>query len=503
MAEQEEEKKSGAIQRPDIPFYHKEIVIADDVKDSEFINLFYFADCYNAINVARAKTIYDVEKKRHPSFTIGGGDWFGGGALSQYDKGDLMLQVLKDFDCHVSAIGNHEFDYGIPKALENFIKVKDSITWLCTNLNYKGDDAKVNIYDIVTIKINKKTIGVFGFLDKCTAPKLSAANGKAFTDTFDLYTDIQQMAKQAVSVLENKYKCDMIIAVSHMDGYYKQGTSYRDNAESNALSCVVKGVDLMLDASNHEAISGVIFPDLFQGSHGIDEECDELPGYCMGGVDLNYLNQIIMRTDNIRDDYSFYMHRTSNFAEDVATKKKYDDLAAHYLSASGLDQHEVELGFAFNLKTLRNNPEHVFTKVLFEAVKENAPSLDLLICPAGRIRSSLKYKEGMKFTSYHLLMIFAFGWIAVIFECTKKELLAFKDEFGAKVGTGSFPQFYPRDIESAFGDDQKIICVLPKHFFDGGDGYPFKKNKKLNEYNILEYMNNGKKLSHFAKTSQK
>eukprot|EP01084_Bolivina_argentea_P171965 297913_1 len=495
-----EEKKTEQqlLQRPDIPFHHKEINIVDEVKESEFINLFYFADCYNAINVARAKTIYDKAKKEYNSFTIAGGDYFGGGALSQYDKGDLMIQVLKDFDCHISAIGNHEFDFGTQNALEKFIKTSDHMTWLCTNLNYKGDDTKVNIYDIVTVNINNKKIGIFGFLDKNTVPKLSVEIGKTFTDTFELYTDIKNMAKKAVHVLQNKHKCDMIIAISHMDGYYKEGTDDRENAESNALSCVVKGVDLMLDASNHEAISGVIFADLFQGSQEMDSALEKLPGYCMGGVDLNYLNQIVINNNNIQSDYSYYMHRSSNFVEDEKTKKKYDMLVEKYLKDSGLNQYEVTLAFDFNLNTFRNNSEYVFTKLLFDVIKEKEASLNLLISPAGRIRSNLKYVKGSKFTTYHLLMIFAFGWIASIFETDKKQLMSFKNEFGNKFGKGCFPQFHPKDIENVFKDDEKIICVLPKHFFNGGDGYPFKDNKLLNEYNILEYMNNEKKLKHFS-----
>jgi 2',3'-cyclic-nucleotide 2'-phosphodiesterase (5'-nucleotidase family) len=48
---------------------------------------------------------------------IGGGDYFSGGALSQIDKGDLMLQVLNEMNMKVSAIGNHEFDHGIKRSL--------------------------------------------------------------------------------------------------------------------------------------------------------------------------------------------------------------------------------------------------------------------------------------------------------------------------------------------------------------------------------------------------
>lgn len=191
-------------ERPDIPFLHKEINIPmdDDVKDNEFINLFYFADCYNAVDVARAKTIYKQKKQNRNSFVLGGGDWFGGGALSKYDKGDLILEVLKEMNCCVSAIGNHEFDFGVQNALEKFVKSRKYMTWLCTNLDYKGDDESVNIYDLVTININNKKIGVYAFLDKNTSNKLSKANGKDFTDNFDLFTDMQTMAKKAVHVLK-------------------------------------------------------------------------------------------------------------------------------------------------------------------------------------------------------------------------------------------------------------------------------------------------------------
>ena len=149
-----------------------------------------------------------------------------------------------------------------------------------------------------------------------------------------------------------------------MDGYYAEGETDKDNPESNALSAVVRGVDLMLDASSHESIPALIFADLFKKSQLIDTEIEKLPGYVMVGVDSDYFNQIVINSNNMTDDYNYYLHRTANFPEDPVTKKKYSVLVEKYLKESGLEQNEIILGKSFSLKGYRNIQEHVFKKLL-------------------------------------------------------------------------------------------------------------------------------------------
>lgn len=62
--------------------------------DDEQINIFYFADCYNVDRVDEAMALYN-KHKNSKSVVLAGGDYFGGGALSRYDKGELMLEVLR------------------------------------------------------------------------------------------------------------------------------------------------------------------------------------------------------------------------------------------------------------------------------------------------------------------------------------------------------------------------------------------------------------------------
>lgn len=49
----------------------------------EPIQIFYLADCYNVYRVPEAITLYN-QQKNGKSIVVGGGDWFGSGALSKY-----------------------------------------------------------------------------------------------------------------------------------------------------------------------------------------------------------------------------------------------------------------------------------------------------------------------------------------------------------------------------------------------------------------------------------
>ena len=62
---------------------------------------------------------------------------------------------------------------------------------------------------------------------------------------------------------------------------------------------MVPGVDLVLDSSNHESLCGIILRDLFRGAEGIEIK-GKLPGYVMGGVDLDHMFEVILNNQEIR-----------------------------------------------------------------------------------------------------------------------------------------------------------------------------------------------------------
>jgi hypothetical protein len=65
--------------------------------------------------------------------------------------------------------------------------------------------------------------------------------------------------------------------------------------------------------------------------------------------------------------------------------------------------------------------------------------LDLVILPAGLVRSQKRYLKGSDFSTYDLKSIFAFGCKMVIFELERNQLKKFKEGFSKKTGKGAYP----------------------------------------------------------------
>ena len=97
-----------------------------------------------------------------------------------------------------------------------------------------------------------------------------------------------------------------------MDGYYTTDelwTIELSKRDSNTLSCVVEGVDLVLDACNQDNLAGKISRIGMKGGDSLNIK-GKLPGYVKGGVDLDYLFEIILNDKDISSDMTFYMHNT-------------------------------------------------------------------------------------------------------------------------------------------------------------------------------------------------
>ena len=55
------------------------------------------------------------EKQRYPhSIVVSGGDNFSGSYFSKITKGEPIKEMYEAMDVEMSAIGNHEFDWGLP-----------------------------------------------------------------------------------------------------------------------------------------------------------------------------------------------------------------------------------------------------------------------------------------------------------------------------------------------------------------------------------------------------
>ncbi|UKS30945.1 S-layer homology domain-containing protein [Paenibacillus sp. HWE-109] len=89
-----------------------------------------------------ARNIEEI-KSQNParSLVLGGGDNYRGTNVSEYSQGTSVMKMFNAMGVEASALGNHEFDWGLDKVTQN---VPATYPLLAANLYYKDNDADEN-----------------------------------------------------------------------------------------------------------------------------------------------------------------------------------------------------------------------------------------------------------------------------------------------------------------------------------------------------------------------
>lgn len=96
--------------------------IATPSSSIDTLAIFSFNDFHGAFasdgitpGAARLVQMTQNEKQRYPhSIVVSGGDNFSGSYFSKITKGEPIKEMYEAMDVEMSAIGNHEFDWGLP-----------------------------------------------------------------------------------------------------------------------------------------------------------------------------------------------------------------------------------------------------------------------------------------------------------------------------------------------------------------------------------------------------
>jgi 2',3'-cyclic-nucleotide 2'-phosphodiesterase (5'-nucleotidase family) len=110
----------------------------------------------------------------------------------------------------------------------------------------------IEIHKEVVLEIKGRKIGLFAMLDKNMKRKMSEKNKIDFVEVFELDDEIKEISYERVKSLKEK-GAEFIIVITNMDGDYSklQNTKLEfKEGDANSMSCVVDGVDLVLDACN-------------------------------------------------------------------------------------------------------------------------------------------------------------------------------------------------------------------------------------------------------------
>lgn len=203
-------------------------------------------------NVGAAKLVDAIktEKAKNPEGTIivSAGDNYQGSAMSNMLYGEPVSEVLKEMGLELSAVGNHEFDWGIDKIIK--WAEDGELTFVVTNIYDTRTNEPVDWAEpfVIIEKMGIK-VGFIGLATPETAYKTLKANvvNYEFRDPMEVITEWVPKVKDAGA--------DIIIALTHLGSFQDKEGNITGEA---ATISEVDGVDAVISGHTHQRVSGLV-----------------------------------------------------------------------------------------------------------------------------------------------------------------------------------------------------------------------------------------------------
>jgi len=188
----------------------------------------------------RAAYIAEV-RAAHPRkvIVLDAGDYNQGTPYFNLFGGALEVKVMNRMGYDAAALGNHEFDNGQEDLAKRLKKAK--YTTLCANYDLKQTPLKRYVKPYTIIKRNGYKVGVIGV----TVTLRGIVSASAIKDL--QFQNPVSIVNQLAETLKTKYKCDLVICLSHLG--YDGGSAARPS--DIYLAEHSRHVDLIVGGHTH------------------------------------------------------------------------------------------------------------------------------------------------------------------------------------------------------------------------------------------------------------
>jgi len=191
--------------------------------------------------VARRATLVKRIRKENPNtILIDGGDVCQGTPYFNFYKGEVEYKAMSLIGYDAGTIGNHEFDNGVEslaKALQfaNFDIVS-------TNYDVRGSALESKVKTHAVKVVGGVRVGLFGMGIR--------PEGLITEDNFKplRYLDPVSTARDAVKLLRDEERCQMVLGMSHL-GYYESPKG--DEVGDSQVAAQVDGIDFIASGHTH------------------------------------------------------------------------------------------------------------------------------------------------------------------------------------------------------------------------------------------------------------
>lgn len=182
-------------------------------KTPESIVIFTINDPHGKIeNFAKVKAIIDEEKEKESQvFFVAGGDLFSGNPIVDFhpEKGFPIIDLMGKAGMDVSALGNHEFDYG--QDILNARMQQATFPFLCANVNNSAGELNVPKGQ-VNIEKDGFEIAFIGVVETSSPGNIPSTHPKRIKglDFFEGVEAVEQYRDSAA--VKN---ADLVVALTH------------------------------------------------------------------------------------------------------------------------------------------------------------------------------------------------------------------------------------------------------------------------------------------------
>jgi 2',3'-cyclic-nucleotide 2'-phosphodiesterase / 3'-nucleotidase / 5'-nucleotidase len=198
-----------------------------------------------------AAAINAVKAVNSNTVVVAAGDLYQGSAMSNLKYGKPVSEVLKTIGIEASALGNHEFDWGISN-IEQWAK-DGNFDFLASNIYDKTTGKPVTwAKPYKVVEKGGLRIGLIGIATPETAIKTKPENVKSVE-----FRDPAAAGNEWAKYLKETEKVDVVIALTHL-GAMQDSKTKVITGEAADFANAVKGVDAVICAHTHQSIAGVV-----------------------------------------------------------------------------------------------------------------------------------------------------------------------------------------------------------------------------------------------------
>lgn len=182
--------------------------------------------------IRRASYIDQVRKENKNVLLFDAGDFLQGTPYFNLFKGEVEVKAMNLMGYDAVTLGNHEFDYGLV-VLEQVARLA-KFPIVSSNYDFSETHLDGLIKPYVILRRGGVKIGVIG-INIQPSGLIASNNYKGVR-----YLDPIETANSMAELLRNKYKCDMVICISHLG----------HNSDLN-MAEFTKGIDIILGGHSH------------------------------------------------------------------------------------------------------------------------------------------------------------------------------------------------------------------------------------------------------------